>query len=465
MPVVVGIEIGGCVFDVEVEEGVAIEEVRKRVEELMVGVVEVGGSMGESLGESLGGKEEIVEMEERNNDDHDDRVAAEDDDDGGGVVEEVEEWETEEEEERRAEEMVVDVRRVVDAMLEAEAENGGGDDDELPHFELEDKFGRAVELRAEDRKAIVLGMIFHAKGRGEMRKMPHPALYAALVLFEEADASFRAVRTPGLTVSNHDALVSDLVWAYFLAGDMATLANSVARFGLDSRSALEEMMTAARQIPQAPEAVFDRLIKYARLALVLAMLQLSEKNDPVMAREYVEKAGLVLDRVGVREDEVASVVGLGYAAGDVVRAFRCVAARGLAAAGAGAFSERVDLNEVVASIVVTGAESVNQACVNTGADAGADVVNTGASADASAEFVAEAANTGTDASVEASAEPVENPSAESGAGRYEALEQEVYSILATDIELANAESIDAPISTETALLTYLRSQLYDRETR
>ena len=449
MPVVVGIEIGGCVFDVEVEEGVAIEEVRKRVEELMVGVVEMGGSMGESLGESLGGKEEIVEMEERNNDDHDDHVAAEDDDGGGGdVVEEVEEWETEEEEERRAEEMVVDVRRVVDAMLEAEAENGGGDDDELPHFELEDKFGRAVELRAEDRKAIVLGMIFHAKGRGEMRKMPHPALYAALVLFEEADASFRAVRTPGLTVSNHDALVSDLVWAYFLAGDMATLANSVARFGLDSRSALEEMMTAARQKPQAPEAVFDRLIKYARLALVLAMLQLSEKNDPVMAREYVEKAGSVLDRVGVREDEVASVVGLGYAAGDVVRAFRCVAARGLAAAGAGAFSERVDLNEVVASIVVTGAESVNQACVNTGADAGADVVNTG-----------------TDASVEASAEPVENPSAESGAGRYEALEQEVYSILATDIELANAESIDAPISTETALLTYLRSQLYDRETR
>ncbi|XP_077075342.1 NEDD8 ultimate buster 1 isoform X2 [Siphateles boraxobius] len=99
--------------------------------------------------------------------------------------------------------------------------DGSEDPTTTPFLEIADQKGNPLQIPNDERKALILAMGFHEKGRALMKKRDHSAALCHLLL---ADEQFNKCNSALLkTVDNFAVLQLDIVWCYQALGQLECL--------------------------------------------------------------------------------------------------------------------------------------------------------------------------------------------------------------------------------------------------
>ena len=95
------------------------------------------------------------------------------------------------------------------------------------YMELEDQFGNIVKIPPEEKKALIVAMALHEKGRTSLKREDYSR---ALVFFLEADEEFKRCNAQILnSVDNYALLDLDIAWCYFCLQSVANLPEAYER--------------------------------------------------------------------------------------------------------------------------------------------------------------------------------------------------------------------------------------------
>ncbi|XP_009295948.1 NEDD8 ultimate buster 1 [Danio rerio] len=126
-----------------------------------------------------------------------------------------------EEEKRKQDEEIKKTQKGFQILSERD---GSEDPSTTPFLEIADQKGNPLQIPDEERKALILAMGFHEKGRALMKKRDHSAALPYLVL---ADEQFKKCNSAILhTVDNYAVLQLDVVWCYQALGQLECLDNA-----------------------------------------------------------------------------------------------------------------------------------------------------------------------------------------------------------------------------------------------
>ncbi|XP_073954377.1 NEDD8 ultimate buster 1-like [Choristoneura fumiferana] len=239
------------------------------------------------------------------------------------------------------------------------------DDFDDEYIKLEDQSGKAVELPPSERRALMVGLALHERGRAAARDKDYPL---ALVLLLEADRQLSECRSSILsTVDNVAVLQLDVAWCYLCLQAWSALADAAARlaraeralaasYGQDRTRVLQLKGTDGECWPAAWGALADAAARLARAERALAasygqdrtrVLQLKgtdaneralllrlyllqgivcfHQNKREEARHLLDKAEAELNSLRVDESAVTTLVELGWSAAQARRGLRAAA--------------------------------------------------------------------------------------------------------------------------------------------
>lgn len=84
----------------------------------------------------------------------------------------------------------------------------------INYVQIEDQDGNLIHIPPEEKKAIMMALAMHEKGRAALRRN---AFNEALIFLLEADNEYRICNSQLLeTVDNHALLNLDIVWCYIM---------------------------------------------------------------------------------------------------------------------------------------------------------------------------------------------------------------------------------------------------------
>ena len=86
---------------------------------------------------------------------------------------------------------------------------------------MADQSGKSVDLPPAEKKAIIIAMSLHEKGRAALKRRDYPT---ALVLLLEAETEFSACRSDLLNMVDNYAILSlDIAWCYLALNTVSEL--------------------------------------------------------------------------------------------------------------------------------------------------------------------------------------------------------------------------------------------------
>ncbi|RVE43543.1 hypothetical protein evm_011801 [Chilo suppressalis] len=206
-----------------------------------------------------------------------------------------------------------------DAMLLSECVDDFDDDDE--YMKLEDQSGKAVQLPASERKALMVGLALHERGRAAAKNKEYSL---ALVLLLEADRHFSDCSSSILnTVDNWAVLQLDIAWSYLCLNSLSAAsdaANRLARAESAFRNTYGE--DHQRLIALKGTAANERVL-FMRLYLLQGIVAYHQ-NKRAEARTLLEKAENEMSFLRVEDGAVAGLVELGWSPGQARAGLRAV---------------------------------------------------------------------------------------------------------------------------------------------
>ncbi|XP_022823618.1 NEDD8 ultimate buster 1-like isoform X2 [Spodoptera litura] len=212
------------------------------------------------------------------------------------------------EEVKKEENMYMEMKTVRDdATLLSEYVDELADDEE--YIKLEDQSGATVELPPAERRALVVGLALHERGRTAAR---HHDYSLALVLFLEADRQLSECRSSILqSVDNWAVLQLDVAWSYLCLRSLpqaADAAQRLARAEAAFRDSYGE--DHARLIALKGSAANERVL-LMRMYLLQGIV-CYHQNKRAEARALLAKAETELNALRVDEDAVLTLMELGW---------------------------------------------------------------------------------------------------------------------------------------------------------
>lgn len=187
------------------------------------------------------------------------------------------------------------------------------------YFEIADQSGKRLKLPANERKALVLAMTLHEKGRAALKKEDYAL---ALVLLLEADKEFSECNSALLkSVDNYGVLSLDIAWCYLNLQSVTQLPNAEERLKQCESSFQQSYGTNLERLVALKGGKGNESALFVRLHLLQAIV-LYHQNKINQAKDLLKRAEEELNCLKVDDNHLSHLMEIGYTSAEARLALR-----------------------------------------------------------------------------------------------------------------------------------------------
>lgn len=193
-----------------------------------------------------------------------------------------------------------------DAKLLADRSN-----DNNYYLQVADQAGNTLNLPPEEKKALVIAMSLHEKGRAALKKQDYSL---ALVLFLEADKEFSRCQSQLLkSVDNYAVLNLDIAWCYLCLRSVTHIPDAEQRLHVCEQNFHQSYGPNLERLMALKGTTGNEAALFMRLHLLQAIV-LFHQNKRQEAAKLFERADQELAALKVDDHSLSTLMELGYKA-------------------------------------------------------------------------------------------------------------------------------------------------------
>ncbi|XP_053491150.1 NEDD8 ultimate buster 1 [Ictalurus furcatus] len=186
----------------------------------------------------------------------------------------------EEEKKRSNEESVQRTRKGFQILSERD---GSEDPETTPFLEIADQKGNPIQIPAREKKALILAMGFHEKGRALMKKKEYDEALCHLLLADEQFSKCGSVLLN--TVDNYAVLQLDIVWCYRALEALSCLKDGKERLQQAENCFLKCYGEDQQRLQNIKGNTGGEEVLFLRLYLLQSLLAYLEGNENQAAKK------------------------------------------------------------------------------------------------------------------------------------------------------------------------------------
>ncbi|XP_033856303.3 NEDD8 ultimate buster 1 isoform X1 [Acipenser ruthenus] len=187
--------------------------------------------------------------------------------------------------------------------------DGSMDPDTTPFLEIADQKGNPIKIPPAERKALILAMGLHEKGRSLLKKKDYET---SLCLLLQADEQFSKCGSQLLnTVDNYAVLQLDIVWCYRALENLDYLQNAKERLQKAESCFLKCYGEEQTRLLQIKGNSGREEVLFLRLYLLQGFLFFLRGEDQLAAEKVVKVEGLYR-QLCVDPEQMTQLLALGY---------------------------------------------------------------------------------------------------------------------------------------------------------
>uniref|UniRef100_A0AAX7T4W5 UBA domain-containing protein n=1 Tax=Astatotilapia calliptera TaxID=8154 RepID=A0AAX7T4W5_ASTCA len=214
---------------------------------------------------------------------------------------------TEEEEERRSQEE--SVQRTQKGFQILSERDGSEDPHTTPFLEIADQKGNPLKIPPTEKKALILAMGFHEKGRALMKRKQHDNALCHLL---QADQQFRKCGSALLSsVDNYAVLQLDIVWCYRALEALSCLEDGRSRLQRAEDCFLRCYGEQQERLLMIKGNTGREEVLFLRLYLLQSLLSYIEGSDSE-ARLQLSRVESLYARLRPDSEKMAQLMALGF---------------------------------------------------------------------------------------------------------------------------------------------------------
>ncbi|XP_068199808.1 NEDD8 ultimate buster 1 isoform X2 [Antennarius striatus] len=192
--------------------------------------------------------------------------------------------------------------------------DGSEDPETTPFLEIADQRGNPLKIPPTEKKALILAMGLHEKGRSLMKKKQFDN---ALLHLLEADQQFSRCGSALLrSVDNYAVLQLDVVWCYRALEALPCLEDGRARLQRAEDGFLQCYGEGQRRLLMIKGNTGKEEVLFLRLYLLQSLLSYVEGND-AQARLQLSKVEALYSRLRLDSEKMSQLTALGFSEREV----------------------------------------------------------------------------------------------------------------------------------------------------
>uniref|UniRef100_A0A3P8WVY4 Negative regulator of ubiquitin like proteins 1 n=1 Tax=Cynoglossus semilaevis TaxID=244447 RepID=A0A3P8WVY4_CYNSE len=213
------------------------------------------------------------------------------------------------EEEQKKKEQNTSLQRTQKGFQILSQRDGSEDLDNTPFLEIADQRGNPLKIPANERKALILAMGLHEKGRSLMKKKQYDDALCHLL---QADQQFSMCDSALLrSVDNFAVLQLDIVWCYRALEALSCLDDGRSRLQRAEECFLQCYGEQRERLLMIQGNTGREEVLFLRLHLLQSLLAYIEGND-AQARQQMSKVDSLYARLSLDSEKMAQLMALGF---------------------------------------------------------------------------------------------------------------------------------------------------------
>ncbi|XP_040921610.1 NEDD8 ultimate buster 1 isoform X2 [Toxotes jaculatrix] len=187
--------------------------------------------------------------------------------------------------------------------------DGSEDPDTTPFLEIADQKGNPLKIPHKEKKALILAMGFHEKGRSLMKRKQYDDALCHLL---QADQQFSKCDSALLTsVDNYAVLQLDIVWCYRALEALSCLDDGKSRLQRAEDCFLQCYGEQRERLRMIKGNTGREEVLFLRLYLLQSLLSYIEGND-AQTRHQLSKVESLYSRLCLDSEKMAQLMALGF---------------------------------------------------------------------------------------------------------------------------------------------------------